>query len=53
MAKRIFRIEAGRYGGETVMGTVDEEFVSIMLEEDQEELIDTCTTMFTIVCDGY
>jgi len=44
MAKRIFRIEAGRYGGETVIGTVDEEFVSIMLEEDQEELIDTCTS---------
>lgn len=44
MAKRLFRIEAGRYGGETVIGTVDADFVDAMLEEDQQELIDTCTS---------
>ena len=32
MSKRIFRIEAGRYGGETVIGKVDKEFVSIINE---------------------
>ena len=44
MSKRIFRIEAGRYGGECVIGKVDKEFVEAMLEEDQEELIDVVTS---------
>ena len=44
MSKRIFRIEAGRYGGECVIGKVDKEFVEAMLEEDQEELIDVITS---------
>ena len=44
MSKRIFRIEAGRYGGECVIGKVDKEFVEAMLEEDQDELIDVITS---------
>jgi hypothetical protein len=33
MSKRIFRIEAGRYGGEVVIGKVDKEFVDYFLNE--------------------
>jgi len=37
MSKRIFRIEAGRYGGETVIGKVDSEFVDYFLAIDKSE----------------
>jgi hypothetical protein len=37
MSKRIFRIEAGRYGGETVIGEVDAEFVDYFLAIDKSE----------------
>ena len=45
MSKRIFRIEAGRYGGETVIGKVDKEFVEYFLEVDEEsDLIEHVTS---------
>ena len=48
MSKRIFRIEAGRYGGETVIGEVDAEFVDYFLaidkSERQEALIEHVTS---------
>ena len=45
MSKRIFRIEAGRYGGETVIGKVDKEFVDYFLEVDEEsDLIEHVTS---------
>ena len=48
MTKRIFRIEAGRYGGETVIGEVDAEFVDYFLaidkSERQEALIEHVTS---------
>jgi len=59
MAKRIFRIEAGRYGGETVIGEVDDSFVEAMIDADQEELIEHCTSADEedfegpIPCEGY
>ena len=59
MAKRIFRIEAGRYGGETVIGEVDDSFVEAMIDEDQEKLIEHCTSADEedfegpIPCEGY
>ena len=37
MSKRIFRIEAGRYGGETVIGEVDAEFVDYFLAIDKSD----------------
>ena len=41
MAKRKFRIEAGRYGGELTIGEVNADFVDYWLEQDDEgELID-------------
>tara|TARA_B110000858_G_scaffold191837_1_gene241650 strand:+ start:987 stop:1718 length:732 start_codon:yes stop_codon:yes gene_type:complete len=40
----LFRIEGGRYGGETVIGSVDKEFVDSMLDADQEDLIDHLTS---------
>jgi hypothetical protein len=39
MAKRRFRIEAGRYGGELAIGEVDKEFVDYFIDKDEEELI--------------
>ena len=44
MAKRIFRIEAGRYGGETVIGEVDKEFVEQFIDEGEGELIEHLTS---------
>ncbi len=44
MAKRIFRIEAGRYGGETVIGEVDKEFVEKFIDEGEGELIEHLTS---------
>jgi len=38
--KRRFRIDTGAYGGELVVGTVDEEFVKHFVEEGEGELID-------------
>ena len=40
MTKRRFRIDTGAYGGELVVGTVDEEFVKHFVEEGEGELID-------------
>lgn len=41
MAKRKFRIEGGRYGGELVLGEVNPAFVSYYAElDDTSELID-------------
>ena len=40
MAKRKFRIEAGRYGGELTIGEINADFVDYWLEQDDEgELI--------------
>ena len=44
MTKRIFRIEAGRYGGECVIGEVDKEFVEQFIDEDEGELIEHLTS---------
>tara|TARA_R110001606_G_scaffold301658_1_gene449233 strand:+ start:244 stop:1176 length:933 start_codon:yes stop_codon:yes gene_type:complete len=44
MSKRIFRIEAGRYGGETVIGQVDKEFVEKFIDEGEGELIEHLTS---------
>lgn len=41
MAKRRFRIEAGRYGGESVIGEVSKEFVDFFLDKDESDLIET------------
>jgi len=40
MAKRRFRIEAGRYGGETVIGEVNREFVDFFIDKDESDLIE-------------
>ena len=41
MAKRKFRVEAGRYGGELTIGEINADFVDYWLEQDDEgELID-------------
>ena len=39
MAKRIFRIEFGNYGGELVIGKVDEKFVEYWINKNSDELI--------------
>lgn len=41
MAKRRFRIDAGRYGGETVVGEVSREFVDFFIDRDESDLIET------------
>ena len=41
MAKRRFRIEAGRYGGESVIGEVSKEFVDFFLDKDESDLVET------------
>jgi hypothetical protein len=38
MAKRRFRIDGGRYGGELVLGTVSKEFVEYWIDKDEGEL---------------
>ena len=40
MAKRRFRIEAGRYGGEAVIGEVNREFVDFFIDKDESDLIE-------------
>lgn len=40
MAKRRFRIEAGRYGGEVALGKVDKEFVDYFVDKDESDLIE-------------
>ena len=40
MAKRRFRIEGGRYGGELVMGEVNPAFASYYANGDESELVD-------------
>ena len=40
MAKRRFRIESGRDGGEIVIGTVDKEFVEYFIDKSENELIE-------------
>ena len=40
MAKRRFRIEAGRYGGEVALGKVDKEFVDYFIDKDESDLIE-------------
>jgi hypothetical protein len=40
MAKRRFRIEAGRYGGELTIGEVDKEFVDYFIDKEESELIE-------------
>jgi hypothetical protein len=42
--KRRYRIEGGNYGGETTVGTVDQEFVEHCAEMDQEDLIEFVTS---------
>ena len=37
MTKRIFRIEAGRYGGEAVIGKVDKQFVDYFLDNVDDD----------------
>lgn len=41
MAKRRFRIEAGRYGGELTIGEVSKEFVDYFIDKDEGDLIET------------
>lgn len=41
MAKRRFRIDAGRYGGEAVVGEVSKEFVEFFIDRDESDLIET------------
>lgn len=41
MAKRRFRINAGRYGGETTVGVINRDFVEFMEGKDSDEIIDT------------
>ena len=41
MAKRKFRIEGGRYGGEFVCGEVNENFVRHFADKDTSNLINT------------
>ena len=41
MAKRRFRIEAGRYGGEVAIGQINREFVEFFEGLDEHELIET------------
>ena len=41
MAKRRFRIDAGRYGGETVVGEVSRGFVDFFIDRDESDLIET------------
>ena len=41
MTKRRFRIDAGRYGGELVIGEVNHEFVKKTIGMDEEELVET------------
>jgi len=43
MAKRRFRIDAGRYGGELVIGKINADFVEHMRDYDESDLIDTIT----------
>ena len=43
MAKRRFRIDAGRYGGELVIGKINADFVNFMQDYDESDLIDTIT----------
>ena len=40
MAKRKFRVEGGRYGGECVVGEVNNEFVKKAISLDEGDLID-------------
>jgi hypothetical protein len=46
--KRRFRIEGGRYGGETTVGTVSEEFVEHCAGMDQDELVE-----YVLSCDEW
>ena len=41
MAKKRYRVEGGRYGGELVIGKVSNEFVSKVISQDESELVDT------------
>lgn len=41
MAKRRYRVEGGRYGGELVIGKVSNEFVTKVISQDESELVDT------------
>jgi len=43
MAKRRFRIDTGRYGGELVIGKINADFVEFMRDYDESDLIDTVT----------
>jgi hypothetical protein len=42
MAKRRFRIDSGRYGGELVLGEVDNRFARQFCDEEESEIIDFC-----------
>ena len=42
MAKRLFRIDIGIYGGELTIGQVSEGFVKHFIDKDENELIDIC-----------
>jgi len=44
MANRYFKIDTGRYGGETVCGEVTPEFYEYWVEQDQDEL---CSALFS------
>lgn len=41
MAKRRFRIHAGRYGGETTVGIINRDFVEFMQGTDSDEIVNT------------
>lgn len=41
MAKRRFRINAGRYGGETTIGIINRDFVEFMDGKDSDEVVET------------
>ena len=41
MAKRKYRIEGGHYGGECVIGEVNNHFVSNTVTLDESQLVDT------------
>lgn len=40
MAKRRFRIHAGRYGGETTAGVINPDFVEFMQGKDSDEIVE-------------
>ena len=44
IAKRRFRIEASRNGGELTIGKVDKEFVDYFIEKDESELVEHVTS---------